>query len=266
MKYVIDNDLHIHTNLSPCERDPWQTPARILRYAEVTGLKTVCVTDHFWDEKAPGTFDEIDWYSYQTFEHISQARPLPQKEGIRFLFGCETDLDKDFRLGLWEGRLDEFDFIVIPTDHLHLEGITVRPGDGSPDRRRELYVERLDRVLRMDLPYHKIGIAHLTGSLIGKEPGDELVILDGIGDGVWRELFSRIARLGAGVELNLDLSGYAPEDRPRVLRPYRIARECGCRFYLGSDAHEIHGLLGAPARFRAVVDALGLTEEEKFRV
>ena len=266
MKYVVDNDLHIHTNLSPCERDPWQTPARILRYARVTGLKTVCVTDHFWDEDAPGTFDEIDWYSYQTYEHISQALPLPQAEGIRFLFGCETELDKDFRLGLTEKRADAFDFIVVPTDHLHLEGITVYPEDSSPSRRQDLYVERLDRVLHMDLPFRKVGLAHLTDALITKDPKDHLDVLDGIGDCVWRELFSRAAKLGAGVELNLDLMKYAPEDRPRVLRPYRIARACGCRFYLGSDAHEIHGLLGAPARFRAVVDALELTEEDKFSV
>ena len=266
MKYVIDNDLHIHSNLSPCERDPWQTPARILRYAEVTGLKTVCVTDHFWDEWAPGTFEEIDWYSYQTFEHISQARPLPQKEGIRFLFGCETELDKELRLGLSDRRLEEFDFIVIPTDHLHLTGITIYPGQDDPDARRELYVKRLDHVLHLDLPYHKIGLAHLTDGFIGKKPGDWLIVLDGIEDDTWRELFSRAAAVGAGVELNLDLNALAPEDRPRVLRPYRIARECGCRFYLGSDAHEIHGLLGAPARFRAIVDALDLTEEDKFRI
>ena len=267
MKYVIDNDLHIHTNLSPCARDPWQTPARLLRYAEVTGLSTICVTDHYWDENAPGGFDELDWYSFQHYAHIAQVLSLPEKEGVRFLFGCETELDQNLNLGITEKRFDDFDFIIIPTTHLHLEGISVPRGEISLERRADMWVQRLDRVLSMDLPFHKVGIAHLTCSLIApKAPGDYLKVLDLIDDGTYRELFSRMAALGTGFELNFPLSGLSPEDRERELRPYRIARACGCKFYLGSDAHELHGLLRAPANFRAIVDALELEESEKFTV
>ncbi|MBQ9543675.1 MAG: PHP domain-containing protein, partial [Clostridia bacterium] len=47
--YAVDHDLHIHSQLSSCSSDPELTPERILAYAEQFGLKTVCVTDHFWD-------------------------------------------------------------------------------------------------------------------------------------------------------------------------------------------------------------------------
>ena len=43
-----------------------------------------------------------------------------------------------------------------------------------------------------------------------------------------------------------------------------IALDCGCRFYLGSDAHHPAELDAAPARFTAIVDALGLTEDVRF--
>ena len=49
-----------------------------------------------------------------------------------------------------------------------------------------------------------------------------------------------------------------------MFRPYRIARECGCTFYLGSDAHHPAGLSVAIERFEAMVDGLELEEKDKF--
>ena len=43
----------------------------------------------------------------------------------------------------------------------------------------------------------------------------------------------------------------------------RIAREEGCRFYLGSDAHTPAELAKAKANFEAIIDLLGLTEDDK---
>ena len=48
-----------------------------------------------------------------------------------------------------------------------------------------------------------------------------------------------------------------------TLLPYRIAKEEGCRFYLGSDAHHPAGLKAAKANFEAIVDLLDLTEDDK---
>ena len=55
----IDHDLHIHTELSSCSRDPEQNAAFLLSYAQRNNLKTICVTDHFWDETVPGA---SNWY------------------------------------------------------------------------------------------------------------------------------------------------------------------------------------------------------------
>lgn len=91
MKYIIDNDLHIHSKLSLCSGDPEQTTENILKYAEENGLKKICLTDHFWDENVPGA---SDWYKKQDFKHITEALPLPESESVEFLFGCETE-EKD---------------------------------------------------------------------------------------------------------------------------------------------------------------------------
>ena len=76
--------------------------------------------------------------------------------------------------------------------------------------------------------------------------------------------FRRAASLGAGIELNFD--NFADSEADPVLRPFRIAKEEGCKFYYGSDAHH-------PARFpegikicERVVELLALTESDKFRI
>lgn len=97
MRFQFDHDLHIHTELSSCSRDAEQTPARILQYAKEHGLKTVCVTDHYWDSTVPGA---SKWYQPQNYEHITAALPLPTAEGVSMLFGCETDMDRHFTVGI----------------------------------------------------------------------------------------------------------------------------------------------------------------------
>ena len=265
MKYRVDHDYHIHSQLSTCSSDPEQTTARILRYAVENGYKKICLTDHYWDERIPGA---SDWYAPQNTAHIEQALPLPQAEGVQFLFGAETDMDRYCTVGVSDKMLEKLDFIIIPTTHLHMMGFTIDPKDDAPERRAELYVKRLDRLLSMDLPFEKIGVAHLTCALVfRREVFDKLSVLevlDMIDDTTYRELYSRMAKLGVGFELNFPLNAYEGADRDRILRPYRIAKACGCKFYFGSDAHYPSQLEKAPQLFRDTVDALDLQEEDKF--
>ncbi len=264
--YDIDHDLHIHSQLSRCSSDPGQTTARILRYAEENGLSTICLTDHFWDPAVPGA---SPWYAAQNYEHIKKALPLPQAENVRFLFGCETEMDKHFTIGIGEKLLEQLDFIIVPTTHLHMEGFTLDANIGFDEdgikRRRELYVERFARLLEADLPFRKIGIAHLTCTLACRLPKDGILkLLNGISDETFRELFSSAAAKGLGIELNFDAFARTGADKESELRPYRIARECGCKFYFGSDAHHPQELDNAPANFREIAAALALEESDKF--
>jgi len=74
-------------------------------------------------------------------------------------------------------------------------------------------------------------------------------------------------QLGLGIELNMGHGELTdPAKRETVLRPYFIAKEQGCRFYLGSDAHHPSDLDGAMTRFSLMVDALDLTENDKFHI
>lgn len=259
MKYVFDHDFHIHSELSSCSRDPEQSPARILKYAEDEGLHTIVLADHFWDEKVPGA---SKWYSTQDFAHISKSKPLPQSDKVRFLFGCETEMDKNMTVGCSRERMEELDFIVIPTTHFHMERFTIAEEClATPQTRAQVWVDKLDALLSMDLPFHKIGIAHPVCPLIWK--GDRakyLATLDAISEADMHRIFAKAARLGVGIEINMS---YPDEERDTVLRPFRIAKEEGCKFYLGSDAHHPAGLESARKKFERAIDDLELTEEDK---
>ena len=261
MKYVIDHDLHIHSNLSRCSSDPEQTPSRILNYAAENGFKQICLTNHFWDERVAGA---SAWYSTQDYPHIKRALPLPQRDGIEFLFGCETELDKNLTLGISREVIDEVDFVIIPTTHMHMEGFTIEAG-ADLDARALAYVRRLDAVLSMDLPFYKIGIAHLTCPHIAKASWwDHIEVIDRISDADFERMLLRAAEVGVGIELNFSLKNYSSKESESILRPYRIAKSLGCKFYFGSDAHDTKRLAVSRENFRLIAEALELSESDKF--
>lgn len=265
MKFIIDHDYHIHSRLSACSKDPEQTAERILRYAKESGLRRVCVTDHFWDERVSGA---SKWYSAQNFLHISSIRPLPQEEGIEFLFGCETDMDMNFRLGISPERFDEFDFVIIPTTHLHMVDFTISASDAkSAERRARLWVERMEKLLEMDIPFEKVGIAHSACPLIcPKDRGEYTDVLDMIPDEDVKRIYTRAAALGCGIEINCGDMCFEEREADSVLRIFRIAKACGCKFYLGSDAHHPSAFETAESVFSRAIDMLGLEESDKFHI
>lgn len=261
MKYIVDNDLHIHSQISACSCDPGQTTERLLEYALENGIKTLCLADHFWDDSIGGA---SDWYNPQNYERISKAKPLPQADGVRFLFGCETELNRDLVLGISKENYDKFDFIVIPTTHFHMLGYTLTEEEGAnAQTRADTWVKHFEAVLDMDLPFHKVGIAHLICPLMAKECYKEMLALLPVEE--MTRLFTKAAGLGVGIELNYGdiLAMHKYEDAARV---FRIAKECGCKFYFASDAHHPDKLASCKEVFEKAVDLLELTEEDKFRI
>lgn len=183
---------------------------------------------------------------------------------MNFLFGCETELDKYCRLGISPSRFDDFDVILIPTTHMHMKGFTVAEEDyGNPSRLAKLWAQRLNSVLNMDLPFYKIGLAHLTCSLIAKPREKYLETLQLIENETMYKLFQKAAQLGVGIELNASDMDFLDEESEIVLRPYHIAKECGCKFYLGSDAHHPKGFDNAK-NFKRAIDCLALDEKDKW--
>lgn len=264
MRYVFDHDLHIHSWISLCSGDPEQSPETILQYAKDNHLKKICLTDHYWDETIPGA---SDWYKKQNTAWIEQAKPLPTADGISFLFGAETDMCADGTIGVNAESAKRLDFIIVPTTHLHMNGFTCR-GDEDAAERAEIFIKRFETLLAADLPFEKVGLAHLTCSLMYPKHNHKDV-LDRISDAEFRRLFYKAAVLGLGIELNFPAihkngTTMTWTEDASLLRPYALAKECGCKFYFGSDAHHPQGLMAEKQNAETIIDLLSLEESDKF--
>lgn len=260
MNFLIDHDLHCHTSLSSCCMDDRLTTEAMLAHAKQAGYRRIAVTDHLWDTAVPGA---SDWYAPQTIAHVRQSLPLPQADGIEFLFGCETEYCGGEKLGLARPGFDLFDMVVIPVNHLHMIGF-VRPADvKTAGQVADLVCQRLEELLQLDLPWAKIGIAHLSSGIMFREGNveDVLTLMD---SQRLLRIFDTMAKRGVGVELNAgSVAGW--ESNPDVrLKVYRLAKQAGCRFYCASDAHAVESMAKVPVVLPDAATALELTENDMF--
>ncbi len=265
MKFKFDHDYHIHSRLSLCSNDLEQSNERILQYAKDNGLSEIVLTDHFWDEKIPKA---PDWYKKQNFDHIKQALPLPQDEKVRFLFGAETEFPRYCEVAMARETFDELDFVIIPTTHLHMRGLTITEEDyQSDDARGRLWGSRMDALLALDLPFHKIGIAHLACPLFDNRSRQHyLDSLASIPTEDMERVFAKAAKVGVGIELNSGDMKFSDEEADIVLRMFRIAKAMGCKFYCGSDAHHPNSFDKAKDIFERAIDKLDLSEKDRFYI
>ncbi len=259
MKYIADHDFHIHTTVSSCCRDENQTPDRLLQYALQNDFHKVCITNHFWDETVKS---EAEWHPAHTYERLKTVLPLPKSEKATLLFGAEIDIDYNGVLGISPQILDEMDFVTVATTHLHLAGNTVREKIQTPDEAAQIWLQKIRTLLQMDLPFHKMGIAHLTCGHIMKGSTPQVIELLPHKD--LYEIFEDCATKGVGIELNMKTLAMDEEVKQILLRPYYIAKDCGCKFYLGSDSHKGTALETAKAEFESIITLLDLQENDKF--
>lgn len=259
MRYIADHDFHIHSTVSRCCKDPLQTPERILQYAVDNGFRKVCLTNHFWDENIES---EAQWIEEHSYSFLTSVLPLPQADGVEFLLGAELDMDYNDILGISPERLSALKFATVATTHMHLDGNTVRQAVTSPEEGAKIWLHKIRALLNMPLPFHKMGLAHMTTGHILKEKTPEVIRL--LGDRELYEIFSDCAKKGLGIELNTKTLFNSEEEKNILMRPYYIAKDSGCKFYLGSDIHKSSALSGAKENFERIITLLDLKEEHKF--
>lgn len=260
--FLVNHDLHCHTFLSECSDDENCTAAATFELAREAGYDTVCVTDHLWDSDVPGA---SPWYAPQNIEHVLASRAVAPVSGVRCLVGCETEYVGGSRLGLAREHFDLFDFVVIPPNHMHMKGF-VRPLDvTTPAGMAELFTKRLEEISELDIPMEKVGIAHMTCSLLFSE-GSVAEVVRLMDETRLKRVFDRLAVRGAGIELNAYSFQQLNEFPDETLRLYRMALAAGCRFYCASDAHTIAEHTGVADMLKPVVQALGLKSCDRYEI
>jgi len=99
-----------------------------------------------------------------------------------------------------------------------------------------------------------------------KSREDYIETINIIKDSEYESIFKTAAEKGIGIEINAGDFKFSDDEADSVLRMFRIAKENGCKFYLGSDAHHNSQLNSALPLFEKAIDLLNLKESDKFIV
>ncbi len=254
----ITHDLHIHTYLSTCCGDKInQTPRAILALAEEMGVTTIGFSDHVWAN--PGV-PPSDWYRPQDENQIRRLREdlVALETDVRVLVGCEADMRAPGAFGITPELAADLDHVLLACSHFHMRDFVAQPESAAPrDVARHLlafFISGVTSGLATSIAHPFLPLGHI-------EQLDAIIAT--ISDGEFAEAFGVAGEHGVGLEIT---TGFLPGiDGPfsleTPLRFLTLAKQAGCHFTCGSDAH-------TPARQRelpqltVLVDALGLTEDD----
>ena len=233
------HDLHCHTNLSSCAGKD-STLKVMLESLKNAGVTVAGIANHIWDSAVPGA---SSWYAPQDVPHVLKikeeynALSESERNGIKVYFGCETEYVGQGRVSLKKESAQLFDYVLVSAHHFHMKNF-VRP----------LELEETSAICRLMkarfLECCNIGFVFgiVHPFMVLGYPGRIDEILKNFSDADFKEVFEYAAKKDKSVELNIcmlyqetekNASGF-PEEYSRM---YSIARECGCKFHLGSDAH-----------------------------
>ncbi len=229
------HDIHFHTKYSACAH-PDSEPEQYLECLKKQPLTVAGFSDHLWDSAVPGS---SPWYQPQTVERL-----LPLKEKLRtaeipgctLLFGCETEYTGNGVISLHPDHAELFDYVLVPPHHFHMKGFVLPAGIQPGAELNKLFIQRFLDCCDIDFVY---GLVHPFVPLGYMDSAAE--ILHAYKDSELEECFKAAAERNKSVEINLAcLQSLAEKNAIQAYeRLFITARECGCKFHTGSDAHDV---------------------------
>ena len=262
---LLFSDLHVHTNKSLCAPRE-TTPASYIPCCAEEGIRLIGITDHVYPE------DMLAQYGYPNDKRVDRLLELraslaeaEAQSGIRYLLGCEIDyFDCVGAPYILPEESEGFDYVLLAASHiLNYPHMYTAYDLGSPDVLRELTIERFVAACKLDYPV-PTGICHPLYPICSPYQAE---IIDGISDETLKELFSMAAEKNISVEIH---SCLYRNDTPHnefglsdhYLRILAAARDCGCKFHMGSDAHAPAAFVGSHAKLRKAAELLGLNQDQ----
>ncbi len=253
------HDLHLHSYLSD-GAEPHAKIENYLALAKESGLHTIGIADYLWDTAVGSPCDEF--YEAQDADRILSA-VYPKEKGIRILRGCEVEMDEAGRLGISEETAKKLDFVLAVHSHSQLEGVIPEKIRRDKKLLAELLCDRFSLLIENPMAKYITAVAHPfypTGN-----PDDFDEVLFRIPDDRLEDLFNDAVYKSIAIELNAAaFSSYPLKSmhRSELFRIYETAKECGCKFIFGSDAHDPDSFEESMARLALLTDLLEITEAD----
>ena len=239
----LDIDLHTHTHHSPCGQAE-MLPAEIVRTAARKGITRLAITDHFYEFTDRGIFDDIR----ESVETVRRSIPnVPE-----VFFGCEAEVMAPGRTAGSQELADGLDFVMAGTTHFQNTGVTdLPPGD---DESHAFHFLRVFEYA-VGLPWVDV-IAHpffVVPSVCSVE------ILDHLRDS---DLLPAIEKAKENdVAMEISRRALWPGQTPFSLNFYKLCKQVGLKFTIGSDAHRLEDV-GSVRVLRPFLSELGLSDAD----
>ena len=201
---IVDHDFHLHTNISLCA-SPEATFDFFLKKAETEGLKKIAITDHLWDHAVDGWQGRGgNFYEVQDFEHIKALRSEidahnAKSKGPRVLFGAEAEYSyENRRPAITPEVAEQREVLLVPNSHTHL---TMPKSFYEPyEKHIEYMTDAFMDIVNSDVAKYVTAIPHPFMAVCC--PYDNKMLLEKIGDDIFKRCFSAAAEKGIALELN----------------------------------------------------------------
>ena len=259
----ITADIHNHTYFSSCAAKESTLMAHV-EMAKADGLSFLGLSDHIWDSKV---FGASKWYSPQDVEHLLALKEqLPADriiDGVRILFGCESEFTHNRVLCLSEENAKHFDYFIVPHSHTHMNVVVPRERVATLELHASYLMESFMNLLEHPMISRATAIAHPFVPGTAFDIYNETQAL--IPDDYFYKAFTAAREKGIAIELNGScLHDKSAEGlrRCEYARIFTIAKECGCRFTYGSDCHNATKEIREISRVEKFFDICGITEED----
>jgi histidinol phosphatase-like PHP family hydrolase len=255
----INHDLHVHTYLSSCCKEKErQTPGAILSLADEMGVRTIGFADHLWANPA---LSPSDWYRPQDESQISRLRAdlATISTNICVLVGCEAETIAPGKFGITPQFAEKLEFVLLACSHFHMKGFVSQPEGSTP---RDLADHMLKFFLSGVSSGFATSIAHPLLPFGYLDTFDAAV--DTISDAELLDVFGVAYDHGVAIEITIGFIPCPPESSFSIDTPIRflsIAKQAGCMFTFGTDAHSPAAQRRLPELTR-LTKAVGITEED----
>jgi len=246
-------DLHLHTNLSECA--PADTTINsYLPFCAPEGIKKIGISNHLYSSKGVE----------HTLQLKDEIQTLQDSLSVQILLGCEMELFHGREPMLHKENASQFDYVLAAPSHIFNQIHEYENYDLSTSEKiRRLLIENFKHACHLDLGV-PTAICHPLYPICAPEQQE---ILDGMTDEQLEECFTLAARHDKSIEIHaclyrntvtLDEEGLSPS----YIRMLSIAKECGCKFHFGSDAHRTQDFVNKHGLLQRAAERAGICEDD----
>jgi histidinol phosphatase-like PHP family hydrolase len=254
-------DLHTHTNRSICAPQS-VTVASYLPACATEGIRTLGISNHVYKPTVLNVnYPDNISYALQVREEMRQLQP---QTDVKLLLGCEVDIfyGQEPTVPVEDAPL--FDYALIAASHIfnwahEYAGIDL----STPEKIRRMLIDRFVYACELDYAI-PVGICHPLYPLCTP---NEQEIVDGFTYAELKDCFTLAAERKRSIEIHACLyrnSTQLNEDglSPSYLRLLSVAKECGCQFHFGVDAHTPEAFVGYHQKLERAAQIVGITQDD----